>query len=364
MLFMAENRHPYHSYGFNQYSGQGWSFRPASELSQLSGTAQYPSPSHTSSTAMNYDHQIPYAIPLGSFLPSQPVSVLGTYNGTGVEGRAAIIAEPSPSYPSAFQNKAPSFNASIDERWKNQGLAIPINKQNALKRSRYDIRTIARDVLLAAGQHPELAPLNSHLEVLKAAFPRHINDFTDLSTIHWDLIDPGDPIPQIDDVHQGSVTDKADPNPEEDRANGVRPIAHTITGSDGNATVLRSPQEPPLVAAGKDALNVQLNPNMPHKVGSEPVVTHTNGLNDERQHDIRPSSPGTKPKSHESVFAQKSVAECGATDTSSSLPVDTMRPSAAPVVSKKSAPYAEYHLAMVTRGKPIASKKGEPVGWR
>ena len=347
---------------------------PMSDPSQLSGAAQYPLPVGMSSTAMNYDYQSSYAISIGHILPSQQVSVFGAYNGNGVAGQTATTTWPSPNCFSAFQNKPPYLNASVDERWKNQGLAMPINNRNALKRSRYDIRTIARDILLAAGQHPELAPLNAHLEVLKAAFPKQINDFTDLSTIRWDLIDPGDPIPQINDVHQDSATDKADPNPEENRANGVQPIVHTTAGCDGNAIIQRSAQEPLLVASSKEALNIQLNPNMPHKVDSEPIVTHTNGLNDERQHDIQPSSSGTKPKPHESVSTQKSAAEPSATGTSSSLPVDSMKPSSAPVdsmvpssapvLSKKSASYAEYRLTMVTRGKPLVNKKSGSVSWR
>ena len=42
-------------------------------------------------------------------------------------------------------------------------LARPINKSEALRKSYYDPKTVARDILIAAGRHPLERPLNAHL---------------------------------------------------------------------------------------------------------------------------------------------------------------------------------------------------------
>lgn len=71
----------------------------------------------------------------------------------------------------------------------------PMNKrQDALRRSSYNPKTIARDILIAIGKHPTMAPLNSHLDVLRERFTA-VNYDSDLGTFRWDLVDPGGPPP-------------------------------------------------------------------------------------------------------------------------------------------------------------------------
>ena len=65
-------------------------------------------------------------------------------------------------------------------------------RADALRRSVYDSKTIARDILVAAGKHPTMASLNYHLDPLRSSF-RHVEVNSDLSTFNWDLIDPGGP---------------------------------------------------------------------------------------------------------------------------------------------------------------------------
>ena len=72
-------------------------------------------------------------------------------------------------------------------------IAEPMNKRrDALRRSQYDSRSIARDILLATGKHPTLTSLNVHLDKLRDRF-LSVDQNTDLSTFHWDLVDPGGP---------------------------------------------------------------------------------------------------------------------------------------------------------------------------
>jgi hypothetical protein len=69
-------------------------------------------------------------------------------------------------------------------------LARPLNKNEALRKSYYDPRTVARDILIAAGRHPTERPLNAHLAGLLGV---HVDMESDLSTFDWDAIDPGGP---------------------------------------------------------------------------------------------------------------------------------------------------------------------------
>jgi hypothetical protein len=69
-------------------------------------------------------------------------------------------------------------------------LAKPINKAEALRKSYYDPKTVARDILIAAGRHPGEHPLNAHLAGLLGT---HIDLDSDLRTFDWDTVDPGGP---------------------------------------------------------------------------------------------------------------------------------------------------------------------------
>ncbi|KAF8421588.1 hypothetical protein EV426DRAFT_704771 [Tirmania nivea] len=65
-----------------------------------------------------------------------------------------------------------------------------ISKRKAARVSAYDPKTIARNVLLATGRHPNMAPLNSHLFPLLTTLSNYMDKDSDLETLRWDLIDP------------------------------------------------------------------------------------------------------------------------------------------------------------------------------
>ena len=73
-----------------------------------------------------------------------------------------------------------------------ENIVRPIDKQREREHFHFNPKTIARDILLAVGEHPTMAPLNAHLTRLKDVFT-HVNDESDLSTFKWDLVDPGGP---------------------------------------------------------------------------------------------------------------------------------------------------------------------------
>ncbi|PGH16480.1 hypothetical protein AJ80_05165 [Polytolypa hystricis UAMH7299] len=86
---------------------------------------------------------------------------------------------------------AVSQNESIR---RNTNLIKPLNRAEALRKSYYDPKTIARDILIAAGRHPTERALNQHLVKLRGNFIA-VDNSSDLHTFRWDIVDPGGPPP-------------------------------------------------------------------------------------------------------------------------------------------------------------------------
>ena len=116
--------------------------------------------------------------------------------------------------------------------WSEPDVIRPMNKrQDALRRSSYDPKTIARDILLAVGKHPTMAPLNSHLDILREKFTA-VNYDSDLSTFRWDLVDPGDP-PSAE-TGDANNTDDKEPHTPSSRSllSRHRPRISVVVGVD------------------------------------------------------------------------------------------------------------------------------------
>lgn len=127
-------------------------------------------------------------------------------------------------------------------------LVEPIKPRSALRRNSYDIKTIARDVLLACGRHPEARQLNQHLEALRSTLGWSVQMDSDLSTLKWDIIDPGEP-PQgyFKDSVQGLAEDADDEDDDEGDGDGRRAQGslHSSTGTGH----FRTQAPPPLAEA-------------------------------------------------------------------------------------------------------------------
>jgi len=121
--------------------------------------------------------------------------------------------------------KTPQFRGQI--------LVSSLDRAKAALKNSYDPRTIARDVLLATGKHPDMRPLNAHLMVLQALLQKNCESLGysrfDLSTIRWDILDPGEP--QVSHaVHDpGSEADD-----ESDGGDGVSPYPRSTYGTVPN----------------------------------------------------------------------------------------------------------------------------------
>lgn len=128
--------------------------------------------------------QAPYR-PTQSPLPS---------NGAMLPSNGQIAAPPQPIKP-----KGPTEEQKQHERMRGKMLVEPIMRDRVARKNHYDSRTIARDVLLATGRHPDMRALNAHLNTMQKLLGDHggvvdgAGNKSDLSTIKWSFIDPGEP---------------------------------------------------------------------------------------------------------------------------------------------------------------------------
>jgi hypothetical protein len=198
----------------------------------------------------------------------------------------------------------------------------PLEKKKALRRNNYNPATIARDVLLACGRHPSQRPLNQHLDVLRSHLPL-IGFDSDLSTIKWDILDPGRPPPgYFKDSVQGLTedADDEDVSDDEDREARPRALSNTIGGESG-------------AQARVQALPEAINPFKQKRRGRPPRHSFPN--------DFSPATP------------KRSTSTA---NMSASAP----RPAAAGVGYQAFRSAVEYG----PDGQPLPKKKGRPVGWR
>lgn len=121
---------------------------------------------------------------------------------------------PPPQPPESVAPPSLSLSAQQRELINSENIVQAIDKQKDKKRKKYNPKTIVRDVLIAAGRHLTMQPLNYHLENLRKTF-RHVNDLSDLSTFRWDLVDPGEPIVATPAVRAVEEIDGNDADDEE-----------------------------------------------------------------------------------------------------------------------------------------------------
>lgn len=195
-----------------------------------------------------------------------------------------------------------------------------LDKKKALRRNNYNPATIARDVLLACGRHPSEKQLNQHLDVLRTNLPNVTFD-SDLSTIKWDLLDPGSAPPgYFKDSVQALTEDADDEYNSEDEDKEARPRAQSnAIGGEGGARV--------------QALPEAINPFKPKKRGRPP----RHSLPD----DTSPATP-KRPTSSASMSVSAPRSGTGSVGYSAFRSVTEHGPD----------------------GQPLPKKRGRPVGWR
>lgn len=137
---------------------------------------------------------------------TQPLPGIPNYSNPTAFPAAVLHANPlkfNPSQPQLLPRRpyvpspppAPAQQPPPLQQRSTKTLAKPINKHQALLKTYYDAKTVARDILIAAGRHPTERPLNAHMAGLLG---KHVDLDSDLSTFDWDAVDPGGPpVPQV-----------------------------------------------------------------------------------------------------------------------------------------------------------------------
>lgn len=150
------------------------------DLTKLSDNEDY---------VLSSDHQLP-----GS--PSPEPDLLQQFQMNGAPRQpqapfqASFVPGPQDSMYSLPQYAAPPPPVPQSSKKPKTVLAKAVNKSEALEKEWYNPKTVARDIMIAAGRHPTERPLNAHMAGLLGV---HIELDSDLSTFDWDAIDPGGP---------------------------------------------------------------------------------------------------------------------------------------------------------------------------
>ncbi|KAK6435367.1 hypothetical protein LTR95_008442 [Oleoguttula sp. CCFEE 5521] len=123
-----------------------------------------------------------------------------TPNGSFKAPPAPMAAQPAaqrtPPPPAPPKRTGPTQEFLQHERIKGKMIVEPIMRDRVARKSHYDSRTIARDVLLATGRHPDMRPLNAHMNNMQRLLGERGGmvdsggNRSDLATIRWDVIDP------------------------------------------------------------------------------------------------------------------------------------------------------------------------------
>lgn len=238
------------------------------------------------------------------------------------ESLSSLLSQPMPQAVSTTSLPTIPFNHPA----RTTRLVQPLDKYKAIRRSTYDAKTIARDVLIACGRHPDMRHLNSHLETLKQAFG--VDNTADLSTFRWDVVDPGGPPPGSGNPQPvPEIVDEAFADDEDDDTDSVLNEPRSVRQAVGAGGEIFTETASRLVLANVKTPAVKRRPGRPPR-SAYPLATPTDA-------NERPTPRGSKPIS--------------APPTTSAATPDT----------GGIAGYSALHAAAGTD-----RKKGRPVGWR
>lgn len=237
--------------------------------------------------------------------PPPKVPHLDGVTASGNQPRAASVDSQNPAQAIPGAGRFDHFklqggfgkNESLRKR---PDMIKPLNKAVALRKSYYDPKTIARDVLIAAGRHPTERPLNQHLQKLKDNFTC-VDNSSDLSTFRWDLVDPGGPpLPEVPIV---PVICRPPKFALRARAHGSLPNTKPRDlASDHLPPSSPTQQHPP--SHLRTVTNV--NEQSPTPAQNVPAMPSTPGTDAPRR---RGRKPGSKNKSTLSKFAMSQSAQ-------------------------------------------------------
>ncbi|KAK7511558.1 hypothetical protein IWZ03DRAFT_362922 [Phyllosticta citriasiana] len=276
-------------------------------------------------------------------------------------------SQPTPASYSA--HVATPVASAVEDRTRNMDIVRSIEKKNALRRSSYDVRTIARDVLLATGKHPEMRPLNGHLDILKESF-KNVDNNSDLSTIRWDLIDPGDPPADAFDANVIEIDD--DDADEEDEESPQQQKVRPPPKIPSNATPEHRPGALQQILPKPDVVSSNATP--------DPWLAVAKERGPGRPRTGTPKFPATARNSSFPFRADELGADARATPVQRDRVMQPDHPRTTPPTtfihhspamaegSQSAGSFGGYSAfrrqELNPDGTPAPKKKGRPVGWR
>ncbi|KAI6961869.1 hypothetical protein KC332_g16282 [Hortaea werneckii] len=261
-----------------------------------------------------------------------------------VPPRPSSTQQPAP-VPGPSKRKGPSLESQQNERIKGKMLVEPIMRDRVARKNKYDSRTIARDVLLATGRHPDMRSLNAHLYSMQKLLSTHgggyeseagRGDRSDLSTIKWEIIDPELPGEKAESKKPMPIPARgedlaADADDEDDGAPALSPRG-LVSFDNGDGTASRAAVPDPIGAKA------------PKRRGRPPKYNIAAGgldgfrVGTPNRQAAGGGHPNSAPAARSAPTGSSTPGGSGATG------------------------YAAFR-AMDESGNPV-KKKGRPVGWR
>ncbi|KAF2216965.1 hypothetical protein CERZMDRAFT_119694 [Cercospora zeae-maydis SCOH1-5] len=292
-----------------------------------------------------------FGTPGPSFSSSGRTFPQQTWNGPKTQSPAPPAPVPAPQQA---RPKGPSEETKQAERIRGRMLVEPIMRDRVARKSKYDSRTIARDVLLATGRHPDMRALNAHLNVMQKLLSDHggvvdggdRGNKSDLSTIRWDLIDPGDP------TEEAKIKARSASNREGDVEDGGSAL-HAKRKSEGAEPRDHVPN--PKKPRGRPPKNADRESS----VRDASLGTASANKHPELTSDLSPRISRTTPVARRGSVASNYTPKTGVSGgrkSSSMSKAASVQPTGTPVG------YAAFRQ-LDEDGNPI-KKKGRPVGWR
>jgi hypothetical protein len=247
-----------------------------------------------------------------------------------------------------------------DPRFSN--IVQAINKKKVLRRSAYDIKTIARDVLLATGRHPEMRPLNAHLDILKQSFAE-VDNTSDLSTLRWDIIDPGEiPKGYLQNslvTQEDDAVDEDDSDDENTRARARPQVGVTqaigVAGVPGTSSFAAVPSFDGLIKA---ALKRRGRPPR----ASYPVMSRPHGFGEGDSSNSNPRA-NRPPPNRAANTDRLTTSRPARSNGPSGTPTTSGRPTATSSAPRPSDTEYAAPGELNADGTPV-KKRVRTVGWR
>jgi hypothetical protein len=237
-----------------------------------------------------------------------------------------------PPQPIPPKPKGPSQENLQIDRIRGKMLVEPIMRDRVARKTTYDSRTIARDVLLATGRHPDMRALNAHFNTMQHLLGHHggmvdnAGNKSDLATIKWDIIDPGEPsdAAKVKNSAKGDETEDASEHADDESEAKIQKPERQSSVTSHTAKEVKPHRRP-----GRPRLPSDAKP--PKR--------------------SRPSRPLGAPSVRTST-PRPSTADAAS-------PSPAMSATGKPAVG-----YSAFNNTTVDENGNVIKKKGRPVGWR